>query len=91
MFYNFLVIVNIHILVWYGTDDLHTDYFSNHSSNITTSNHSNLKIRSFCHISKKSHVYAKFWQFFFYVDSMIYCVIPFIVMTTCNVFIIKSF
>jgi hypothetical protein len=41
-----------------------------------------------CEISSNKLIYLKFWEIFFYLDSSIYCVFPFIIMTTCNAFII---
>lgn len=41
-----------------------------------------------CEIYSNKLIYSKFWEIFFYLDSSIYCVLPFIIMTTCNTFII---
>jgi hypothetical protein len=48
-------------------------------------NESNLIV---CEIHSNKLIYSKFWEIYFYLDSIIYCILPFIIMTTCNAFII---
>jgi hypothetical protein len=41
-----------------------------------------------CEPPPLNEIYQKFWSFYFYLDCMIYCIVPFIIMLTCNILII---
>ena len=38
-----------------------------------------------CLPDERNTVYMQFWWIYFYVDSAIYCILPFIIMFTCNI------
>jgi hypothetical protein len=40
--------------------------------------------------SSSSHHYVNFWTAYFYMDSLIYCILPFVIMITCNILIISK-
>lgn len=43
-----------------------------------------------CIAKKNNFIYYKFWKGFVYLDGVIYCIIPFIIMITCNFMIISE-
>lgn len=76
-----LVLVNSHFLISMG----------NFESNVTVLE-DNLQVESFEKVQKCCHkvspYYISFWDIFFYIDTIIYCILPFLIMATCNSLII---
>ena len=72
----FLFLIDSHFLFAMGDFDTTT-------SNITTT-----KFK--CKHNSNNLIYSYFWDCFFYIDVAIYCVIPFIIMITCNFMIISK-
>ncbi|RNA19568.1 FMRFamide receptor-like [Brachionus plicatilis] len=73
-----LLIFNSHFLAFMG-----------HETHVTVDTNSSLKIIQ-CQPSNSSKFYHSIWNFYFYADSLVYCIIPFIVMITCNISIIAK-
>ena len=71
-----LFVFNSHFLVFMG-EEIEIPIDANSSFKI---------IR--CHANNSSQFYNTIWDFYFYADSLVYCIIPFIVMITCNISII---
>jgi hypothetical protein len=80
-----LFLFNIHFLIAMGYEQVVLERESNQTTNQSESN-KRYKIK--CAPNRSSKVYYSFWQMYFYFDSIIYCIIPFIIMITCNVFTI---
>lgn len=68
---------NLHFFIWMGHDKEIYDPVLNRTVNRTVCEPINTR-------------YAHFWSVYFYFDSMIYCVLPFIIMITCNILIITK-
>lgn len=71
-----LFIFNGHFLIFMGEE-----------INLKIDNNSTIKIIQ-CNPNNSSKFYSTIWDFYFYADSLVYCIIPFIVMITCNISII---
>ena len=46
--------------------------------------------RVFCEPNELDTAYRLFWSAYFYIDTAIYCIVPFFVMLTCNLVIISK-
>lgn len=68
---------NLHFFIWMGHDKEIYDPMLNRTVNKTTCEPMNTR-------------YAQFWSVYFFFDSLIYCVLPFIIMITCNILIITK-
>lgn len=71
----FLFIVDSHFLIAHGDFD---------SKNETLTK--NFK----CTANVNNFFYSLFWKGFIYIDGILYCIIPFIIMITCNFMIISK-
>lgn len=83
----FLLFINSHFLVFLGNFE-NTNSTNRIGTKNNSLNHSNLFFKTKqCHHSKKSY-YKHFWSFYFYIDSTLYCILPFMIMVTSNCLII---
>ncbi|CAF0795434.1 unnamed protein product [Brachionus calyciflorus] len=73
----FLVLFNAHFLGFMGFEMPIND--ETNSSKIIQ-----------CYEQKDSGYYSLIWGVYFYLDSLIYCIVPFIIMITCNISIITK-
>lgn len=71
-----LFVFNSHFLIFMGEE-----------IEFTIDASSSIKIIQ-CHASNSSQFYNAIWDYYFYADSLVYCIIPFIVMIICNISII---
>jgi hypothetical protein len=80
-----LFLFNIHFLIAMGYEQIIHD---GNESNVTTNHTETKRYKIKCAPNRSNKMYYSFWQIYFYFDSIIYCIIPFIIMITCNVFTI---
>lgn len=79
-----LFVFNLHFLVFMGTEENQLEF--NSTSNLTSQRVYLVQ----CDTEKSSKFYSGAWSVFFYLDSLVYCILPFIIMLTCNLLIIAK-
>lgn len=89
-----LFIVNIHFLLFMGDfeQDSSLEVNSSNISYIKKIDNSEKKNQEYAQVKRCRDKYAShyhyFWNFYFYIDTTIYCILPFLIMITCNFLII---
>jgi hypothetical protein len=74
--------VNCHFLIFMGYYETRTV--------VTVAGGNQTLSRVVCRPDKSNYYYTRFWKAFFFLDTIIYTNIPFLVMVTCNVCIIAK-
>ena len=82
----FITLFNAHFLVFMG-------YYETVTDSVVSLNHTgiaNTRRIVVCDPDPENLVYKKFWHVFFFFDTIVYTLIPFVVMITCNVCIVAK-